>query len=432
MKKKILQTQPYKGTKDWYPEDLQERNFIFDTWIKVAQRYGYEEYDTPLLEEASLYRVKSGDEIANNQLYSFKDKGNREVAIRPEMTPSLARLVAKRKNELTFPLRWFNIGKYYRYERPQKGRNREFFQLNIDILGVSEISAEVEIIQYITDVMREFKAPKESYELRISSRDLLNYLFDEIIKVEKEMRKKLSRALDNYLKMEENLFKAYLEELGLNREQVEKILGFLNWEISDLKNIQNESKGAKQLVELFEILDRLNTPSVVFSPSIVRGLAYYTGIVLEMFEVKQGERPRAMFGGGRYDNLLEIFGKEKIPAFGLGWGDETTLNFLKYNNLLPQYSNNIDIFVCLMDNKLLTETLSLTSFLRSKDLNVLQQLKTIKLSKQIKYADRKKIPYIAILGEDELNKGVIQIKDMNSRNSFLIKKEDIIAKMNGS
>lgn len=432
MKREKLLKQPYKGTKDWYPEDMYERNYIFGIWSKVAKRYGYEEYDTPLLEDANLYRVKSGDEIANNQLYSFKDKGEREIALRPEMTPSLARMIANKKYELSFPLRWFNIGRYYRYEKPQKGRSREFFQLNIDILGVSDISAEVEILQYVIDVMKEFKAPENTYELRVNSRFLLDFLFTEVLNLEDDIKPKLARALDNYLKMDPSIFKEYLKEIPLDDNQIEKVLDFLNWDTKDLKNIEDKSKGAKQLVELFDIVDSLRIPSIKFSPSVVRGLAYYTGIVIEMFDVGKEDIPRALFGGGRYDDLLEIFGEEKIPAFGLGWGDLTTLQYLKSYNLIPNFKSNTDIFVCLIGEKDFKETFQLTSYLRDCGLNVLQQLEPAKLSNQLKYASKKDIPWVVIQGEDEIKKSMVQLKDMQSRESFLIKKEDVIEKIKNS
>ncbi len=429
MKQKTVSKLPYKGTMDWYPKDVYARNYLFDIWTKVAKRYGYQQYDTPLIEDANLYKVKSGEEIANNQLYSFVDKGDREIALRPEMTPSLARIIAARKNELSFPLRWFNIGKYYRYEKPQKGRRREFVQLNIDILGIDSIFAEVEIIQYIMDVMKELKAPLETYELRINSRYLLDFLFDTILSLDEDKKAKLGRALDNYLKMPESTFKEYLFEIGLSEEQVSNVLDFLTWDIDTLKKIKKKSKGAEQLLSLFKLLEELSVTNISFSPYIVRGLQYYTGIVIEMYDVGQAQNPRALFGGGRYDNLLEIFGEQKIPAFGLGWGDITTLDYLNSYNLIPPYEENIDIFVCLIDDKLFTQSFDVASYLREKDFNVLQQFKANKLSKQLKFVNQQNIPWALIIGEDEIKKGVVQLKDMRNRQSFLIKKEDIIEKI---
>ena len=429
MKTKRLSKKPYKGTKDWYPEDMYERTYLFEVWTKVAKQFGYEEYDTPLIEEAKLYRVKSGEELVNNQLYSFLDKGDRDIALRPEMTPSLARIVAAKKYELKFPLRWFNIGRYYRYEKPQKGRRREFFQLNIDILGVDSVLAEVEIIQFVMAVMDELNAPKNTFELRVNNRYLLEYLFDSILKLDESKKVNLGRALDNYLKMKQNDFKEYLGEIGLDESQVSSVLDFLTWDIENLKEIKDESKGAKQLIELFDISKQLNISNVVFSPSIVRGLQYYTGTVIEMYDVGKENNPRALFGGGRYDDLLEIFGEEKIPAFGLGWGDITMLDYLNSYNLMPKYQRDTEVCICLMDEKYYNQLTQLASSLREKGINVMQQIEPLKLSKQLKYASQEKIPWTVIVGEDEIEKGVIQLKDMKNRESFLITKEDAIVKI---
>lgn len=429
MESKILSKQPYKGTDDWYPKDMFLRNYLFNTWSKIAKRYGYEEYDTPIIEDANLYKVKSGEELANNQLYSFVDKGGREIALRPEMTPSLARIIANKKNELTFPLRWFNIGRYYRYEKPQKGRKREFFQLNIDILGVPTIDAELEIIQFVMDVMKELKAPKDTYELRINNRYLLEYLFTNILDVDESIKPKLARALDNYLKMPLNDFKEYLKEISLRDEQITKILEYINWSLEDLKKIQNDSQGAKQLLDLFKQLTDLNVSNIKFCPYIVRGLQYYTGTVIELYDVGGDSNPRALFGGGRYDDLLEIFGEAKIPAFGLGWGDATTLDYIKTYSLEPEYTSDIDVFLCLMDDSFKKYVYPLASILRDNGLKTLVQLTPSKLSNQLKFASSKSIPWVIIIGEDEIEKGVIQLKDMVNREAFLIKKADVIQKI---
>lgn len=429
MQNTILSKQPYKGTNDWYPKDMFLRNYLFDIWSKVAKKYGYEEYDTPLIEDANLYRVKSGEDLANNQLYSFLDKGGREIALRPEMTPSLARIVAAKKNELQFPLRWFNIGRYYRYEKPQKGRTREFFQLNIDLLGVETIDAELEIIQFIMDVMKELKAPKNTYELRINNRYLLEYLFTDILDVDESIKPKLARALDNYLKMPINEFQEYLKEISLRDEQITKILEYLNWNLQDLEKIKQDSQGAKQLLDLFNQIQELNISNIKFCPYIVRGLQYYTGTVIELYDIGGDKNPRALFGGGRYDDLLELFGESKIPAFGLGWGDVTTLDYIKTYGLEPKYKSDIDVFICLMDNSFKKYIYPLANILRNNGLNTLVQLTPTKLSNQLKFASNKSIPWVIIIGEDEIDKGVIQVKDMLKRESFLIKKDDVIQKI---
>jgi histidyl-tRNA synthetase len=416
---KELSLSGYKGTTDKYPEDMFYYNYLFHIWRDVAKTFGYEEYDTPLIEEAQLYRAKSGEELASNQLYSFKDKGGREIAIRPEMTPSLARIIAAKRKELRFPLRWFNIGKYYRYEKPQRGRSREFIQLNIDILGIEGIEAELEIIQFVMAVMDKLQAPKETYELKINSRHLLDYLFEEILQIEKEeKREAITKAIDTYLKIEESEFPEYVKELGLNSKQADALLDFLDWDIQDLEKIKDSSKGAKELLDLFEKISSLKINNATFCPYIVRGLQYYTGVVIEMFDVGSKDNPRALFGGGRYDDLLEIFGEESIPAFGLGWGDVTTLDYLKTYNLLPEYKPEIEVFVTLMDESL-----------RENDINTQMQLTFTKLGKQLDYANKKSIPWVIILGEDELKENKVLLKNMKTSEQETLALEEVVKKL---
>lgn len=425
MESKLLTT-PYKGTTDTYPEDMIIRNYIFNTWSKVAKSFGFEEYDTPLLEETELYRVKSGEEIVNTQLYNFVDKGGREVAIRPEMTPSLARMIAAKKNELSFPIRWFNIGKYYRYEKPQKGRRREFFQLNVDLFGIPTLEAELEILQYILSVMEEFKAPKETYEIRINNRYLLNYLFTDILKLSDEKKGKVGRAIDNYTKMGKDEFVAYLKELELSDKQIQEVLDFLKWELSDLEKIKDKSQGAKQLLELFEKTKELGLTNIKFEPSIMRGLLYYTGTVIEMFDIGSKENPRAMLGGGRYDDLLSIFGEEKLPAFGFAWGDVIMSDYLKTYNLLPKVSTDTQLFITLLDPSLYAYTQKLAKDFRAAGINTETQLVSIKLKNQLKYVAKKNIPWAIIAGDDEINAKQVQLKNMANGEQSLVTIEEAI------
>jgi histidyl-tRNA synthetase len=429
MKNQILSTAPYKGTSDMYPEDTLVRNYLFNIWSTVAKSFGYEEYDTPLIEEAQLYRVKSGEELANSQLYNFVDKGGREIALRPEMTPSLARMIAAKKMELTLPIRWFNIGRFYRYEKPQKGRRREFFQLNIDLFGIPTLEAEIEIIQYVMTVMEKLKAPKETYELKINNRYLLDYLFTEILGLDEERKAKVARAIDNYLKLSPSDFSEYLVEVGLTQEQVVKVNEFISWDIEDLKKISEVSRGAKELIELFEKAQTLGITNLKFAPYVMRGLLYYTGTVVEMYDIGSKENPRALFGGGRYDDLLSIFDKETLPAFGLGWGDVTTLDYLSTYNLLPTTSTDTKVFVTLMGEQMYKESNMLGTYLREQGINTQIQLVPTKLSNQLKYANKKGIPWVIIVGEDEKEKGVIQLKDMINGENYTVKKEEILQKI---
>jgi len=249
-----LGTEPYKGVRDFYPEDMAIENYIFNTWRKVAEQFGYQEYGASLLEPTEIYTEKSGVEIVNEQTFTFTDRGNRSVTLRPEMTPTLARMVAARRRNLKFPLRWYSIPNLFRYERPQRGRKREHWQLNCDLLGVADVEGEKEIISLVYAIMREFGAKDEDFEIRINNADI-------------------------------DSFKAS----GLN---------------------------------------------LVFDPTLARGQTYYTDIVFEVFDTNK-ENGRAIAGGGRYDNLLEIFEVDSIPAVGFGMGDITMRDFLETHKLGP-------------------------------------------------------------------------------------------------
>lgn len=429
MNKTTLSTQPYKGTSDTYPKDMLVRNYVFETWSRVAKLFGYEEYDTPMLEDANIYRVKSGDEIANTQLYNFIDKGGREVALRPEMTPSLARMIAAKRNELVTPIRWFNISKYYRYEKPQRGRSREFFQLNIDIFGVEEITADIEILQYTIAVMREFGVPKDKFELRISNRYLLDYVLDNLLGLGEEEKGIVAKAIDNYLKVCKDDFPNYLKDLGLEDGQIDTIIDYLNWDIEKLRSLSLESKGAKQLVEIFDSLDEDDKESIKFCPYIVRGFLYYTGIVFEMYDIGSKENPRAILGGGRYDSLLEIFGTEPISGVGLGWGDQIMIDFLRTYDLLPTFESGPKVFVTMMDTSLYKESSKTTQFLRENSIETIMQLSPSKLSKQLQFASKANIPWVIIIGEDELKEKKVLLKNMLDSSQEKLSLEEVLEKI---
>jgi histidyl-tRNA synthetase len=427
--KNTLSTQPYKGTMDFLPEDMAVRNRLFNIWADTAREFGYEEYDTPLLEEVSLYKAKSGDEIANTQLYNFVDKGGREVAIRPEMTPSLARVIAGQINVLPKPIRWFNIGKYYRYEKPQRGRLREFFQLNIDVFGVTGVEAELEIFQFVDAVMKKLGASQDTYKIFVNNRYLLDYLFAQVLGLDDEAKKKVGRAIDNFPKMTVEDFSLTLKDLGLSQKQIDDTLEFLKTDIEGLKKLADKSDGAKQLVELFEKAEKIGLSCLEFKPYIMRGFLYYTGTVFELFDIGSKENPRALNGGGRYDDLLELFGKDKLPAVGLGWGSVTMMDFMKTYNLLPSSSTSVDVFACYFSPELYAETTKLVTLLRSNGVNVEQQITLTNLGKQLQYADKKKIPYVVILGPDEFEKNVVQLKELATGKSETLPVVDLIARL---
>ncbi|MEK7575340.1 MAG: ATP phosphoribosyltransferase regulatory subunit [Patescibacteria group bacterium] len=298
-----LSTEPYKGVRDFYPEDMAVQNYIFGIWRKVAEQFNFQEYTASLLEPAELYRQKSGDELVNAQMYVFKDKGDRDVALRPEMTPSLARMVAGRRKSLKFPLRWYSIPNCFRYERPQRGRKREHWQLNCDLLGISGIEAEVEIISLAYKIMKEFGAKDEDFEIRINSRKLLQETYGV----------RMFGLLDKKEKMEAAEFES---------------------EWNKLSPTPFKEAAIDNSPELKEIISALEKKGIKtkFSSTLTRGFDYYTGMVFEVFDTNPENR-RSLFGGGRYDNLLEIFGVDPVPTVGFGMGDVTMRDFLETHDL---------------------------------------------------------------------------------------------------
>jgi histidyl-tRNA synthetase len=332
----ILSSQPYKGTRDFYPEDLVKRNYIFETWRKVLIVNGFVEYDCSVIENAEVYLAKSGEELGSKQLYSFPDKGDRKIALRPEMTPSLARIVAAKFGEVKFPLRWFSIPNCFRYEKPQKARLREFYQLNVDIIGKAAGEVDLELLYILSQIFQGFGAKKEMYKIMFNHRQVLDtWLEQNNLIGNKEL---VYATLDNWYKLTLVENETKLSE-KLNAGEIKLIV--------ELCSKQGQSWStyleiANQMPELKLILNILPTilPEVEFefSPTIIRGIAYYTGLVIEGFS-KNPTSPRALFGGGRYDDLLDLFGKN-APAIGVGVGDVPWADFLTEWNLWPDFKAN--------------------------------------------------------------------------------------------
>ncbi|NTV30669.1 histidine--tRNA ligase [candidate division WWE3 bacterium] len=413
-KKPIVTTEGYRGTRDFYPSEMAKLRYIFDVWSRVSKRYGFEEYLAPLLENWDLYAAKnvSGEEIVNEQLYWFEDRGGRKVAIRPEMTPSVSRMVAGRLQELIKPVRWYSIANFMRYEKPQRGRVREFFQLNVDLFGDDSILADAEIIEIAAAIMREFNATSEMYAIYVNNRKWMDFWVSKVLSYKGEVSK-LNRLIDRLPKQSESENAAQLSQLGLSTKQVDMVLQLPFMSISDVAKYQRESEGARELVGLFEVVDKRSIGDIVsFNCSIMRGLDYYTGMVFEQFDLNP-ENKRSMCGGGRYEGLVSMFGKDNLTAVGFAPGDVTTLNFLEGWNLLPQISTNAPILVSVFNSSLQGESWMLAQILRQSGLDVELYTKDgISISDQLKYANKKGFRYVLILGEDELAKGEVLVKDM--------------------
>lgn len=410
-----LSTQPYKGTRDFYPEDMRVRKWMFDKWRKACESFGYEEYDGPILEPLELFASKTSDEIVNDQTYSFTDRGDRKVVMRPEMTPTVSRMVAAKRQELGYPLRLYSIPNCFRYERPQKGRLREFWQLNADIFGVVGTEADIEIIILADEIMKLFGAKPEQYEIQISSRKIVQDIFDELNLLD-DQRKDIVTLIDKKEKVDkqewENLFYEVLE-----KNTADKILEFLR-----------EDETPANANKVIQELKRRGIKNVVFNRYLTRGFEYYTDIVFEVFDTNP-DNNRSMFGGGRYDGLVGAFGVEPVPTVGFGMGDATFQNFLESNNLIPELNTQTDIYIAAIGDAVFGAQ-DVAQELRSKGLNVAIDLSGKKLEKQIKTADKKGIKNVLFVGEEELKTNKYKLKNLDTGDEQNLSVNEIVEKLN--
>jgi histidyl-tRNA synthetase len=418
-KDKKLSLEPYKGTRDFYPQDQFVQNYIFSVWRRVAESYGYLEYGASILEETDLYRAKSGEEIVNEQTYSFTDRGGRDVTIRPEMTPTVARMVAKKRKELSFPLRWYSIPNLFRYERPQRGRLREHWQLNCDMFGVDSVDADVEIISLAYDIMKAFGAKDDQFEIRINSRKVMNALWKYHYRLDDQQAYKMQKLIDKK------------DKITNFQEQADEICGF-PFEFVKSEGIVEISAqqpfvkdGSYQFYQVVQKLNKAGIKNIVPDVTLMRGLDYYTGIVFEMYDTNP-KNPRALFGGGRYDDLVGIFGVEKVSGVGFGWGDVTTRDFLETYNLLPEYHPPVKLYICHLEGYV-EEANKLADYIRKQGINVAVDLTDRQVSKQVKTADKEKIPFVLVLGEEEVKSGKFKVKSLSSSSETMATRENIAA-----
>jgi len=410
-----LSTQPYKGARDFYPEDKRLQKYMFAKWRQVAERFGYEEYDAPVLEPLEIYLAKTGEEIVNEQTYVFEDRGGRKVVIRPEMTPTVSRMVAGRRQELSYPLRWYSIPNLWRYERPQRGRLREHWQLNVDIFGVKDTSAELEIITLVDEIFKAFGANEKQYEIRVNDRALTDYLLSDYLGLNDKAKQSVSKLIDRQAKMTRNAFISKVDAVLTSKQResgvTEKILGLLD--AKSLKDLPAEAIKQPSAIELDLLLGQLKSAginNVRFDGSLMRGFDYYTGIVFEVFDLNP-DNNRSMLGGGRYDGLVGLFGVAEVPTVGFGWGDVTLMNFLESNNLLPDLKPETDVYVVQVGE---INAQSVISELRKQGLNVAVDLSGKKIGDQIKIADKKGIQRVLIIGENELKSGKFNLKNLKT------------------
>jgi histidyl-tRNA synthetase len=430
-KKELLSTAPYRGTRDFYPDDMRTRITIFNTMRRVVQSFGFEEYDGPMLERFELYAAKSGDELVNEQLYHFEDRGGRHVAIRPEMTPTVARMVAARINQLPRPIRWFSIPNLWRYEKPQRGRLREHWQLNVDIFGVDGIMADLEIIEIAIRIMEAFGAGKDDFKIHISNRKMLNHFLRNILGLDQSSAGQVCRAIDKKSKIPPDAFLEMVIAAGLSSRQCDQLEHFMNLNLQTLIACPDYiSDGTQDLADLFSNLNRSGLADYcTLDLSIVRGLEYYTGTVFEMYDLHP-QNKRALFGGGRYDNLVGIFSDQPISGVGFGMGDVTVQDFLSVHDRIPVTPAPVQVFVALYDKDYTGQSFQLARLCRKSGLRTCTQLDAVKLGKQFKLADALGAAIVVLQGPDEISNNQVTLKRMATSDQVTVPMEDMILTIN--
>lgn len=422
-----LSTEPYKGVRDLYPEEMFIHNHLAGVLRTAVERFGYEEYGASILEPAELYMAKSNEEIVEEQTYTFTDRGGREVTLRPEMTPTLARMVAARRKTLSFPLRWYSFANMFRYERPQRGRLREHWQLNVDLFGVAGSLAEAEVISVAVEILRSFGLTDAQFEVRIGNRKIILAVFNEVLKITGDTYPKMLRLIDRKEKLSSQTFEAEIEKLLGERKNL--LLDFL--EAKNLEWVSKMLTHSPQLAEVISEVDgllvKLNNSGVSncrFDSKLVRGFDYYTGSVFELYDLNPKNR-RSICGGGRYDDLLIVFGVEPIPAVGFGLGDIVLCDVLETYGLLPSYRAKGELYLCIANSEQRNFTLELARKLRSTGLKVAVDFTERKLAEQIRYADKKGFSYICCIGPVEVKQNRFKLKHLSTRTEKELSLEEI-------
>ena len=420
--KKVVQS--VKGTRDFYPEQMAIRVWLYNTMREVAESFGYQEYEAPILESLELYAAKSGDELVKEQSYVFTDRGGSEITLRPELTPSLARMVAQKQNELNFPVRWWSFGPMWRYERPQKGRTREFFQWNVDMLGVASPEADAENAAVLATFFRRVGLSPQQVIIKVNNRRLIDDRFDAL-DIPAEQRPAVSSWIDRRDKMTPEAWTDYGKELDLSPEQITKLKEMLAdkdlWKLS------------AELTRFFAVIDALGLNDyIIFDASIMRGLLYYTGTVFEAWEVG-GDIKRSILGGGRYDNLTRDVGGDPIPGVGFAMGDVVIGLILEKYGLLPTdlNINPAPVLVTVFDQDRLLDSFRLASELRRAGLKVVCYPEAVKLPKQFKYADRIGARVTLVLGPDEVEKRQVTVKNLSNGEQVTVARDAVADTIKG-
>ena len=415
--KNIIQS--VKGTREFYPPEMALRKWLYAKIASVSQAFGYQEYDGPFLESIELYAAKSGEELVKEQSFVFPDRGGNLITLRPELTPSLARMVAQRQNQLVYPLRWWSFGPFWRYEKPQKGRTREFFQWNIDLIGVDCPEGDAELVAVAAEFFKAVNLSSDEVKILVNDRRLMDQQLVKLGVTSLDQKKAMLGIIDRRDKLRGDEWESYVLESGFTSEQLEGLKAILG-----NKELYKESP---EVMRFFNALEALGVADyVVYDPRIVRGLDYYTGIVFEARDV--GESSRAILGGGHYGNLVEEVGGNSIAGVGFAMGDVVIPLILEEFGKLPELAlNPAEVLVTVFDAECQTYSLSIAAQLRAAGINVLVYPEIAKIGKQFKYADRVGVQYVIVAGPDERDQGILQVKDMQSGEQTSVKIDEAVA-----
>lgn len=413
-----LSTQPYKGARDFYPEDKRLQKYLFGKIREVSEQFGYEEYDAPILEPTDLFLAKGNQEIIDEQTYTFLDRGGRSVTIRTEMTPTVSRMVAAKRQELGYPVRWYSIPNVWRYERMQRGRLREFWQYNADIFGIEGVEAEHEIIVLADRILKSLGARPTMYSFRINSRTLTSYLFQQYLGLSDTQEQTLVRLIDRMHKMEEASFVAQVDAVLTPTQReigtLDKLQLLLRVKkLGDLPEAVQTQPAVQGMKRLGDMLQSSHITNAQFDMTLMRGFDYYTDIVFEVFD-EHPDNNRSMFGGGRYDGLVGLFGVEPVPTVGIAMGDVTMQNFLEGHELLPELPSETDAYVLLLGEAMYEKSQAVLDRFRSEGLRLAVDTSGRRLEKQIKSAVKKGVQYAIFIGEDELQQDRYKVKNLAS------------------
>jgi len=416
--------QGVRGTRDFYPDDMRVRNWLFERFHSAARAHGFEEYDAPVLESEDLYTRKAGEEIVG-QLYNFEDKGGRRVALRPEMTPSLARMVMARAGALALPIKWYSIPQCWRYERTQRGRGREHYQWNVDVWGMDGVEADAELLSVLAHFFGSVGLSSEDLVIRISSRKVLEEVLGSL-GIEGDTFAKTCVIVDKMDKLPADAIEAQLAELGLSSDATSKIRSVLG--LTDLETLASalggESAAVVELGALFALCDSYGISDwVAFDASVVRGLAYYTGPVFEAHD--RAGKLRAIVGGGRYDKLIGTLGGKDLPATGFGFGDMVVMELLAEKGLVPDLSLGVEDVVFGMGSELRGPAMQVAGRLRSSGRSVDLVLEDKKMKWVFKHAERCGASRLVMVMPDEWAAGNVRIKNLDTGEESTVSVEDL-------